>query len=133
MIAFLQRSAAALKPGGVLFVKENVCEKGFIVDSSDASVTRCSLAAAWMPTLFSFFQADIPARWHCRSHQYYVQLFERAGLRLAHTALQKDFPKGLFKGKQANHESRVAFGAFKFELINICPLPRLLQSACTLW
>ncbi|EFN51806.1 hypothetical protein CHLNCDRAFT_27478 [Chlorella variabilis] len=40
LIAFLQRSAAALKPGGVLFVKENVCERGFIVDSSDASVTR---------------------------------------------------------------------------------------------
>ena len=40
MIAFLRRSAAALKPGGVLFVKENVCERGFIVDNSDASVTR---------------------------------------------------------------------------------------------
>jgi protein N-terminal methyltransferase len=40
-VAFLQRAAAALKPGGMLFVKENVCERGFIVDSSDASVTRC--------------------------------------------------------------------------------------------
>ena len=40
LIAFLQRSAAALKPGGVLIVKENVCEKGFVVDNSDASVTR---------------------------------------------------------------------------------------------
>jgi hypothetical protein len=29
-----------------------------------------------------------------------VQLFEKAGLRLTHTALQKDFPKGLFKGEQ---------------------------------
>ncbi|PSC68762.1 alpha N-terminal methyltransferase 1 [Micractinium conductrix] len=71
LIAFLQRSAAALKPGGVLIVKENVCEKGFVVDNSDASVTR--------------------------SHQYYVQLFEQAGMRMTHTALQKDFPKGLFK------------------------------------
>lgn len=53
-------------------MKENVCERGFIVDSQDASVTR--------------------------SHAYYVQLFDRAGLRLTHTALQKDFPKGLFKG-----------------------------------
>ena len=34
----------------------------------------------------------------CRSHQYYVQLFEQAGMRMTHTALQKDFPKGLFKG-----------------------------------
>jgi hypothetical protein len=71
-VAFLQRAAAALKPGGMLFVKENVCERGFIVDSSDASVTR--------------------------SHQYYGQLFERAGLRMSHTALQKDFPRPLFKG-----------------------------------
>ncbi|KAI3434454.1 hypothetical protein D9Q98_002531 [Chlorella vulgaris] len=71
LIAFLRRSAAALKPGGMLFVKENVCDKGFVVDNADASVTR--------------------------SHQYYVQLFDRAGLRLTHTALQKDFPKSLFK------------------------------------
>jgi protein N-terminal methyltransferase len=71
LIAFLCRSAASLKPGGMLFVKENVCERGFILDSSDASVTR--------------------------SHAYYTQLFEKAGLRLTHTALQKDFPKGLFK------------------------------------
>jgi hypothetical protein len=40
LTAFLQRSAAALKPGGVLFVKENVCQRGFIVDNQDASVTR---------------------------------------------------------------------------------------------
>lgn len=71
LIAFLRRSAAALKPGGMLFVKENVCERGFILDTSDASVTR--------------------------SHAYYTQLFDKAGLRLTHTALQKDFPKGLFK------------------------------------
>ena len=33
----------------------------------------------------------------CRSHQYMVELFERSGLQLMHTALQKGFPKGLFK------------------------------------
>jgi protein N-terminal methyltransferase len=33
----------------------------------------------------------------CRSHQYMVELFERSGLQLMHTALQKNFPKGLFK------------------------------------
>ncbi|KAL4439667.1 hypothetical protein ABPG75_002668 [Micractinium tetrahymenae] len=76
LIAFLQRSAAALKAGGMLFIKENVTDKGFIVDRSDASVTRNA---------------------NHLSHQYYVQLFERAGLRMTHTALQKDFPKGLFK------------------------------------
>jgi protein N-terminal methyltransferase len=71
-IAFLQRCAAALRPGGMIFIKENVCAQGFIVDSEDASVTR--------------------------SHAYNVELFtKRAGLKLAHTALQKDFPKQLFK------------------------------------
>jgi protein N-terminal methyltransferase len=71
-IAFLQRCAASLRPGGMIFVKENVCNQGFIVDSEDASVTR--------------------------SHAYNVELFtKRAGLKLAHTALQKDFPKQLFK------------------------------------
>jgi protein N-terminal methyltransferase len=71
-ISFLNRCAAALKPGGVIFIKENVCAQGFIVDSEDASVTR--------------------------SHAYNVELFtKRAGLKLAHTALQKDFPKQLFK------------------------------------
>jgi protein N-terminal methyltransferase len=71
-ISFLNRCAAALKPGGMIFIKENVCAQGFIVDSEDASVTR--------------------------SHAYNVELFtKRAGLKLAHTALQKDFPKQLFK------------------------------------
>lgn len=71
-IAFLRRCAAALKPGGMIFVKENVCAEGFIVDSEDASVTR--------------------------SHAYNVDLFTKgAGLRLLHTALQKGFPKHLFK------------------------------------
>lgn len=71
-IAFLQRCAAVLRPGGMIFIKENVCNQGFIVDSEDASVTR--------------------------SHAYNVELFtKRAGLKLAHTALQKDFPKQLFK------------------------------------
>lgn len=45
LIAFLQRSASSLKAGGVLFVKENVTDKGFIVDNSDASVTRHALPA----------------------------------------------------------------------------------------
>lgn len=48
LIAFLRRSAAALRPGGVLFVKENVCERGFVVDNSDASVTRCEPCVGWL-------------------------------------------------------------------------------------
>lgn len=106
--AFLQRSVAALRPGGVLFVKENVCDRGFVVDKSDASVTRCALkkrrcwggacCGGWGGALRSVLNWRHPlsplgpptAR---RSHQYYVQLFDKAGLRLTHTALQKDFPK----------------------------------------
>ncbi len=68
----MQRCAAALRPGGLIFIKENVCAQGFIVDSEDASVTR--------------------------SHAYNLELFtKRAGMRLSHTALQKDFPQQLFK------------------------------------
>lgn len=39
-MAFLKRCAAALKPGGKIFVKENVCDIGFLVDNDDASLTR---------------------------------------------------------------------------------------------
>lgn len=70
-VAFFQRCMDNLKPGGLIFVKENVCQEGFIVDKDDASLTR--------------------------SHQYMVDLFSRSGLYLMHTALQKNFPKGLFK------------------------------------
>lgn len=71
-VAFLHRCIAALKPHGLIFVKENICNEGFIVDSEDASVTR--------------------------SHEYYMELFtEKAGLRVVDTALQKGFPRKLFK------------------------------------
>jgi hypothetical protein len=70
--AFLKRCAAALKPGGAILIKENVCASGFEVDTADASVTR--------------------------SHAYNSQLYTQGtGLRLAHTALQRDFPRQLFK------------------------------------
>lgn len=70
-VAFLQRCAAALRPGGFIFLKENVCPKGFIVDSEDASVTR--------------------------SHAYLTELTTKmAGLSLVSTARQQNFPKPLF-------------------------------------
>eukprot|EP00889_Picochlorum_renovo_P008081 jgi/Picre1/35111/NNA_002574.t1 len=59
------------EPQGVIFLKENVCDNGFIVDSDDCSITR--------------------------SHSYFVELFKKAGVRIAHSALQKNFPKQLFK------------------------------------
>lgn len=73
-VALLHRCVKSLEDPdhGTIFIKENVCAEGFIMDSEDASVTR--------------------------SHAYYVELFtKRAGLRLVHTALQKDFPRQLFK------------------------------------
>ena len=69
-VAFIGRAVAALKPGGALVVKENVCSKGFVVDSDDRSVTR--------------------------SPAYMRALFERAGAVLTAEARQKDFPAGLF-------------------------------------
>uniref|UniRef100_A0A1D1ZX26 Alpha N-terminal protein methyltransferase 1 n=1 Tax=Auxenochlorella protothecoides TaxID=3075 RepID=A0A1D1ZX26_AUXPR len=70
-IAFFQRCAKALKPGGFVFVKENVCPDGFVVDRSDCSITR--------------------------NHKYYLELFSKGGLTLAHSATQSGFPRGLFK------------------------------------
>lgn len=70
-ISFLTRCGQAMRAQGVIFLKENVCESGFIVDSDDYSITR--------------------------SHAYFVELFRKAGLRVAHTSLQKNFPKQLFK------------------------------------
>lgn len=70
-ISLLKRCRKALKAGGMIFIKENVCAEGFIVDRDDASVTR--------------------------SHAYYVQLIEKSGLILKSTALQKGFPKDLYK------------------------------------
>ena len=70
-IRFFHKCAAAMRPRGVIFLKENVCDAGFIVDPDDCSITR--------------------------SHAYYIDLFRKAGMRVAHTALQKNFPKQLFK------------------------------------
>lgn len=71
LVAFFKRCHAGLKPGGVLFVKENVCKEGFEVDEDDSSVTR--------------------------SHEYMLQLFKRAELRLLYSGLQKNFPPQLYK------------------------------------
>ena len=69
-VSFLKRAHAALKPSGVLVVKENVCSTGFVVDDSDRSLTR--------------------------SHAYMLGLFERAGVSVSRHARQRDLPKGLF-------------------------------------
>lgn len=70
-VTFLKRCKARMKGKGIVFLKENVCDSGFIVDSDDCSMTR--------------------------SHAYFCDLFRLAGVRLAHTAVQRNFPKCLFK------------------------------------
>lgn len=70
-VAFLSRCRDALTPGGAIIAKENVADGGFIVDTDDLSITR--------------------------THAYYLDLFDRAGLVLAASALQRGFPKGLYK------------------------------------
>jgi len=69
-IAFLKRAAAALKPGGVLVVKENIAASGFVVDKEDRSLTR--------------------------SHPYMLDLGKAAGLTCVSDARQRGFPAGLF-------------------------------------
>ena len=69
-IAFLARAAGALKPGGVLVVKENVAASGFVVDREDRSLTR--------------------------SHPYMLDLGRAAGLTCVADARQRGFPAGLF-------------------------------------
>lgn len=70
-MSFFKRCHGGLKPGGVLFVKENVCKEGFEVDKEDSSVTR--------------------------SHEYMLQLFKDAGLRVLYAGLQKGFPRQLYR------------------------------------
>ncbi|EIE19830.1 hypothetical protein COCSUDRAFT_30891 [Coccomyxa subellipsoidea C-169] len=71
LLALLERCKGGLKPGGLMIFKENVCENGFVVDPEDSSVTR--------------------------SDAYLLDLLKRAGYTLRGSALQRNFPKGLFK------------------------------------
>jgi protein N-terminal methyltransferase len=86
----MDRCLRALKPDGILFIKENICKQGAVPDEEDASVTR--------------------------SDELMRRLFERAGAigaasgsggggagaakrkwRLVHNVQQRDFPKNLFE------------------------------------
>lgn len=73
LVAFLQRCATGLAPGGMICIKDNVCSPsiGFEVDNTDNSVTR--------------------------SDAHYKMLFERAGLNLIRDEVVKGMPKELFQ------------------------------------
>ncbi len=38
--AMFVKAKSGLKPDGLIFVKENVCKEGFVVDNDDSSLTR---------------------------------------------------------------------------------------------
>lgn len=71
VINFLRRCGEALRPGGVICVKENTCEGDtFVLDNDDASVTR--------------------------SLPYQLKLITQAGLRVVVQEVQDNFPDELF-------------------------------------
>ena len=69
-VPFMERASAALAPGGVICLKENIAKKGFVMDLDDQSVTR--------------------------TDAQYRELFEKSNLELVATELQKNFPSVLF-------------------------------------
>ncbi len=72
-VVFLKRCAAALKPGGCIFLKENCMSKGsteFLVDKDDSSLTR--------------------------SDEHYRAIYARAGMRVVKAQFQQNWPKNLF-------------------------------------
>lgn len=70
-ISLFHRAAAGLKPDGLIFVKENICKDGFVVDKDDSSLTR--------------------------SNAYMLQLFEQAGVQVLHNVKQRNWPRELFE------------------------------------
>ena len=72
LTAFLRRCADALAPNGRIVVKESVSRpaNGFYVDRSDASITR--------------------------TDAHFRDVFERAGLRVAHSRMQPGLPRAIF-------------------------------------
>ena len=69
-VGFMQRLKAALRPGGVICLKENcIQDVAFCVDHVDSCLTR--------------------------SKEYYSRLFELSGLRVVREEVQQDFPDEL--------------------------------------
>ena len=41
-VDFLRKAKESLEKNGVIVVKENHCDEGFLVDKDDCSVSRCT-------------------------------------------------------------------------------------------
>ena len=65
LLDFLSRMKAALKPGGMICLKDNCCEQGvdFVVDKDDSSLTR---STAYLKALFKM------AHFECRIEEKQV-------------------------------------------------------------
>jgi protein N-terminal methyltransferase len=72
-IAFLLRCKAKLKPGGIIFVKDNLATDDFKTDRTEAQ----------------FFEDD---RGVCRSYCRYIELFQASGLKVLETVKQEQWP-----------------------------------------
>ena len=74
LVASLKRAAQALNisdgKSGLIFVKENIKSRDFIVDKTDNSVTR--------------------------SLTYFNKIFTAAGLKIIHSSLQPNWPQSLY-------------------------------------
>ncbi|KAI1308429.1 hypothetical protein EDD11_004280 [Mortierella claussenii] len=73
LIAFFNRCKKGLRPGGMIFVKENNAKVGIVIDEEDSSMTRSDLV--------------------------WKEMFKKAGLKLLRDDVQKGFPPGLFAVK----------------------------------
>ncbi|KAF9582256.1 hypothetical protein BGW38_000444 [Lunasporangiospora selenospora] len=73
LIAFFRRCVTGLRPGGLIFVKENNTKIGVVIDDEDSSMTRSDLVLK--------------------------EIFKKSGLKLLREELQKGFPSGLFAVK----------------------------------
>ena len=75
-IAFLARCKEHLQPNGIIFVKDNI---------ADANLKSAREEA-------QFFVDD---RGICRAYCHYIELFEKAGLKVVEVVKQKDWPEDL--------------------------------------
>ena len=73
LIAFFERCKKGLKPGGLIFIKENNAKVGIVIDEDDSSMTRSDLV--------------------------WKEMFDKSSLRLLREEVQKGFPSGLFAVK----------------------------------
>uniref|UniRef100_A0A7S0YQQ1 Alpha N-terminal protein methyltransferase 1 n=1 Tax=Polytomella parva TaxID=51329 RepID=A0A7S0YQQ1_9CHLO len=71
VMTLMKQSKVGLAEEGIIFVKENICKEGFVVDNDDSSLTR--------------------------SNEYMLKLFERANMQVLYNIKQRNFPKELFE------------------------------------